>query len=106
MADCCVGSAFTAAVTAHGRSSLWTGLDAEWLAAARTGHARAVLAGRPLLSSRLESATRRCRQHGPAGGARDFGRLWPVGLPSVQARRTRHAASLLRGVDGGHHAGA
>ena len=32
--------------------------------------------------------------------------LWPVGLHAVQARRTRHAASVLRGFGGGHHAGA
>ena len=61
-------------------------LDAARLAAARAGHAGAVLARRALLPRRLEGAARRHRQHGPAGRARHQRGLRPERLPAARAR--------------------
>ena len=73
------------------------------LAAVRAGHAGAVLDRQALLRRRLECAAQRRRQHGRAGGAGHFGRLF------LQRRGdgARHApACLFRGLGHRHHPGA
>ena len=70
--------------------------------AAVAGCAGAVLSGRSLLSRRLACGARALRQHGLAGRTRHQRGLWAVAVVVV----ARRAASVLRGIGRGHHAGA
>ena len=84
-----VGGALAAAHPADARHAVRPRLGLAGLAAARAGHAGAVLARRALLPRRLEGAEGPHRQHGPAGGARHHGRLRLERVPAAGARRPR-----------------
>ncbi len=95
-----------AAAAADGRRLARVARDARWLVAVRAGRAGAVLAGRPLLSRRLECAACRQRQHGPAGGHRHQRCLRLEPGTAADGTCWPDAAPVLRIGCRGDHAGA